>query len=201
MTHEPSATELALADSVGQIPRVTQIIEAAGLAPNYNGVSPAVLERKRVLGTALHAAIHYDAEGTLDEGSVHPEIADGLALWRQFLAESGFRVVHSELELVHPRWRFKGHPDAVCVLPNGPGHAVVDLKRVSSVDKEAVALQLAGYRLLVTDVLKLPVAACAALQIHDGRFRYIDLTAEATAQAQTFLAALVVFRARQRRRS
>jgi hypothetical protein len=79
--------------------------------------------------------------------------------------------------------------------------AIVDLKRVASIDNEAVALQLAAYRLLVMDVLGLPVARCAALQIDGGRYRYHDLTAQAAAQVQTFLAALTVFRARQRRRS
>lgn len=200
MTREPSDAEIALADSLGQIPSVTEILEATGLGPNYNGVPPAILERKRLLGTALHLAVHYDTEGTLDEASVHPEIAESLGLWRQFLMESGFRVIHSELELIHPQWRFKGHPDVVCAMPKG-GHAIVDLKRVASVDKPAVALQLSGYQLLVQDVLKLPVAACAALQIHEGQYHYVDLTALAAAGTQTFLAALLVFQARHRRRT
>lgn len=197
MSREPSPAELALADNIGQIPSVTQVIEAVGLGANYNGVPPAVLERKRVLGTALHLAIHYDAEGTLDEASVHPEIAESLALWRRFLAESGFRVLHSEIELIHPQWRFKGHPDVICQTPKG--HVIVDIKRVASVDKSAVAMQLAGYRLLIQDALKMPVAGCAALQLHEGRYQYFDLTAQALAETQTFLAALMVYHARQRR--
>lgn len=199
MTRESSNTELETVSEDGQIPSVTQIIEAVGLGPSYNGVFPAILERKRLLGSALHAAIHYDADGTLDETSIHPEIAEPLVCWRQFLAESGFRVMHSEVELIHPQWRFKGHPDAVCVRPDGY-HAILDLKYVSSLDKGAVALQLAGYRLLVTEVLKLPVASCAALQIHGGRYSYVDLTALAAAETPTFLAALTVVHARQRRR-
>jgi len=201
MTRKPSATALALADSLGQIPSVTEILAATGLGPNYNGVPLAILERKRLLGSALHLAVHYDAEGTLDESSLHPEITEDVALWRQFLAESGYTVTHSEIELIHPRWRFKGHPDVVCLLPGSEGHAILDVKRVASVDAEAVARQLAAYRLLVTDVLGVPVAKCAALQINGGRYRYHDLTKLALAGAQTFLAALLVHQARQRRRT
>ena len=199
MSQEPSDTDLTLATSLGQIPSVTAILAAVGLGPNYNGVSPAVLERKRLLGSALHWAVHYDALSVLDETSVHPDIQPSLALWRAWLAESGFRVLQTELEIIHPRWLFLGHPDAICLMPKG-GHAILDLKLVASVDKSAVALQLAGYRILVQDVLKLPVSTCAALQIDGGRYRYLDLTTQAIAESQTFLAALIVFKARQRRR-
>lgn len=199
MIRESSETEIALADSLGQIPSVTEILEAMKLGPNYNGVPAARLERKRLFGQALHRAIQYDVEGALDEATLHPDIIGGFRAYRAVL-ESGFRVERAEVELIDPQWRVKGHPDALATAPHG-APAIIDWKFAKGYDLDAAAYQLAAYRWLVRQVLgedRMPYV----IELHaDGRpnvtalgTRIAELNAE-----QVFLASVVVYHAQRRR--
>lgn len=183
------------------IPSVTTILRAVGLAPTFNGVPAHVLERKRQLGQALHRAIQYDIEGTLDETSLHPDIAGGFAAYRAVRA-SGFLIDRAEVELIDPIWRVCGHPDGLGTAPRG-APIIVDWKMTESLDLDAVAYQLAAYRWLTRQVLKedrLPYAielhADSTFRIHSLDKRIKELGAE-----QIFQAAILVFHAQQRRRS
>jgi hypothetical protein len=197
---DASATSVQLAQDLGQIPSVTRILKAVGLAPSFNGVPLAVLERKRRLGQALHRAIQYDIEGALDEASVHPDIAGGFAAYRVVRA-SGFQIERAEVELIEPAWRVCGHPDGLGTAPRG-ALSVVDWKFSESLDLDAVAYQLAAYRWLIRQVLKeerqpfaIELHADGTPRVHPLEKRIAELGAE-----QTFLAGVRIYHAQQRRR-
>lgn len=181
--------------SVNGLPSVTEILEAVGLG--YTMYIPK--ERRDYYlkrGRALHAAIEMDATGDLDEASIHPDIAGRFQAYRKFVKHTAHVVVHSELELIHSRWSFVGHLDRVG-RQRGSRLAIIDWK--SSVDPEAVALQLAGYALLWRD--KFPdekIDDHIALQLkEDGDF--VAHTIDTRPYEQTFLASLLVVRAKAAR--
>ena len=177
-------------------PSVTELLAACNLGPDYSRVPVATMDHAKLRGQALHLAIRYALEGILDESSVHPQIQGGFAAFRRFERESGFKPLDGwvERELIHPAWKFRGHPDAVGHL-NG-GLALVDWK-TNSFDERATRLQLAGYSLLYQAAgSDEPLAQCVVVELHlDGTYRVVAI--EAKSQEQTFLAALVVFRALQ----
>ena len=181
-----------------RLPSVTRVLSAVGLSPDYRGVDPAVLERARLRGTALHCAIQYDAEGSLDESSLHEEIRSGFAAYRRFVAEAQHEPIGSELELVHPTWAYVGHPDRVGWI-NGRTRTLIDFKHQDSVDFDYVRVQLAGYSLLwAATHPEEPLAQTAVVQLRrDGTYRLHVL--DVRPAEQVFLAALVVYRERQRR--
>lgn len=179
-------------------PSVTEILRAVGLGPDYSAVPEATLERASLRGQALHAAIAYHAAGVLDEASIHPEIAPGFSVYLKFLADSQHQAIASEIDLIHPAWHYRGHPDRIGFL--GADRVLIDFKYMDSVDLAATAYQLAAYRLAWHALRSSePIRQCFVLQLkHDGTYRLHELPKGGWAKAeQVFLAALVVYRARQ----
>ena len=198
MSQPVSDTQVALAHALGQVPSVTQILSAVGLSEDYSRVPPATLEIARLRGTALHAAIQWHHEGTLNEASLHPEVAPGFSGYLKFLTDSRHEPIVSEAELVHPTWRYVGHPDRIGWI--GKDRVLIDFKYMESLNLDPVARQLAGYRLAwnvlhPTELL----TRCYALQLkRDGTYRSHEITQPRWSQDdQVFLAACVVFRARK----
>jgi len=180
--------------------RVTEILAGVGLGPDLSRVKPDVLEWARMRGTALHAAIHYFHKGTLDQDSLHPEWLGGFHAYLRFLKESEHEPVHSEIEVVHPVWKYVGHPDRIGRIRGVAGLALLDWKATSGFDDEYVRLQLAGYKLAWNARHpETPVNECFGVHLRkDGTYRLYSLTPDA-ATDQLFLAALVVFRAKAKR--
>lgn len=180
---------------VNGMPSVTECLEQVGL-----GYTLYVPKDRRDYylkrGRALHAAIELDAKGELDEESVHPDIRGRLAAYRKFVKHTAHEVLHSELELIHDRWGFVGHIDRIG-LHRGKRLSLIDWK--SSVDPDAVAYQLAGYSVLWK--YKFPdkkIDDYIALQLkEDGDF--IAHAIDPSPYVQTFLASVVVVRARAAR--
>ncbi len=181
------------------VPSVTQVLEDVGLGPAYSSSIPGqVMVKAARRGSALHEAIRYHHEGDLEEESLHPELAPGFHAYLRFLAETDHRPIASELELVHPTWHFIGHPDRVGW--HRDERVLIDWKYTADFDREYVRLQLAGYRILWNDTHPLePVSRVFGLHLRkDGTYSLHDLT-DSNAP-QEFLAALMVWRARERRR-
>ncbi len=108
----------------GQIvPSVTQILDQFS---DYSMVPPHILERKRQIGTAVHAAIDLDLKGELDEESIHPAWEGYFKGWRKFKAESGFVIESSEQRIFSEKYQYAGTLDLVGELPSGP--ALIDTK-------------------------------------------------------------------------
>lgn len=178
------------------LPRVSEILAAAGLGWDLSEVPPARLEYARMRGTALHLAIQYHHEGVLDESSLHPDIMPGFEAYRRFLKDSGHEPIASEVELVHPTWQYVGHPDRIGWL--NQRRVILDFKYTESFQFWPTAYQLAGYRLLWNAIHPTePVTSTFALQLYPKTGQYQMRVVEAEKYEQTFLAALVVWRARQ----
>lgn len=176
------------------MPSVTEILDAVGLG--WTSFIPRdkkeyVLKR----GRALHSAIELDATRELDEASIHPDIAGRFEGYRKWVRDTGHVVEESEIELIHSIWNFVGHPDRVGM--NRGNRVMVDWK--SSVDKDVVIPQMAGYGLLWRDRFpKLPIDQYIALELRpDGTYSSHHL--DPRTKEQVFLAALVIHQERQRR--
>ena len=175
-----------------RLPRVTEILAAVGLGQDWSLVPPDVLVAAQKRGTAVHAAIEALAYGYFDEAATDPEIVPYLEAYRAFIAESGHEAIASEIEVMHPTWRYVGHPDRVGWLLGR--RCILDFK---TGDLGPVAYQLAGYRAAWNAQHPTePVDVLAAVQLRaEGTYRLHEVSA---AEAEpVFLAAVMVYRAQQ----
>jgi len=179
------------------LPRVTRILEAVGLGPDFGAVAPAVLEAARARGKAVHALLEAHAYGYLEDSDVTADLAPYYSAYLKFLTESGHEPIRSECEVIHPGWGFRGHPDRVGWL-NGR-RIVLDWKTAESVDLPPAGRQLAGYRLAWNAMHPTePVDGIAVVQLKaDGTYRFHEVSA--AEHEPVFLAAVVVYRAQHRR--
>ena len=178
-------------------PRVTQILRDVGLGADFSRVPQARLEYARMRGEALHLAIRYHHEGTLDEASLHPDVKPGFEAYLRFLADTSHEPIASEIELVHPAWQYIGHPDRVGLM-NGGQRVLLDWKMVAALDFWPTVYQLAAYKMLwEANYPNQKIHSVFAVQFStDGKYKLHSI--DAAKYEQDFLAALVVYRAKQR---
>ncbi len=175
-------------------PRVTEILHDLGLGPDLAHVPPAVLEVARERGSAVHAAIEALVYGYLDEDECALDVLPRLDAYRKFVQESGYETTHTEIEVVHPTWRYRGHPDSVGWL--GATRIIVDWKNSDTVQLTPASYQLAAYRAAwnVQHPAE-PVEALAVVQLRsDGTYAFREVN---IAEAETvWFAALIVYHAK-----
>lgn len=155
LTFDPATHTYRLGSLV--LPSVTEILGAVGVRNSFAGVDPDVLERKRQLGHAVHAAAHYDDDGELEVGSLHPEVLDYLEGWRAFRADYGFLPAVLETALHDPRQLVGGTLDRAGVFNKFPGVSpdelhVVDLK-CGDPNDAAAQWQIPAYASMLADSL------------------------------------------------
>lgn len=174
-------------------PRVTEILRATGLSPDFSRIDPVTLETARQRGTALHALLEAEHYGFLDDADVTPELAPRLDAYRKFVAESGHEAIATEFEVRHKAWRFVGHPDRLGWV--NQHRCIIDFK---SGVTEGAEYQIALYVLAYNDEHPTErVSMGAILELRDNatyRFTEVDLLAATTVAT----AALVVYHARFR---
>lgn len=177
------------------LPRVTEILATVGLGPDFSSVPPAVLAAAQKRGTAVHEAIEALAYGYLE--TVDPEIEPYLDAYRRFVKESGHEAVASEVEVIHPAWQYVGHVDRIGWLQGR--RVILDWKSTAALDVPAAGLQLAGYRLAWNALHPSEtIDTTAAVELHaDATYKFREINA--AEHEQTFLAAVVVYRARKER--
>lgn len=144
-----------------ELPSVTSIIRDNRLGGDFSAVAPATLEHARQRGTAVHAALHYDDEGMLDETTVDPEVAPYLDAWRRFRAERHVAIVEMERRYADATYRFAGTLDRIAVVEGR--RVVIDIK---SGDVEGADLQTAAYAHLAGEPLSI---LRWAVQLHPER--------------------------------
>ena len=183
------------------LPSVTRILKTVGLSPDFSFVNEETLELARARGKSLHLAIRYHHKGTLDESTLHAEVEPGFRAYLAFVKATEHEPIASELELVHPQWNYIGHPDRVG-LCHGL-RTLIDWKYTAGFDKYYIRFQLAGYRLLwdathpaepIEKSLGIHLKKDGTPAVHDAPPDLSDSEAQ-----QTFLAALVVYRALEKR--
>lgn len=122
------------------VPSVSTILKA--FFNDYANVSRSVLEQAREKGTALHQAIEY-YETTGQESDLQ-EFKNYLFLKKHFK----FKVISCELPIIYEengKVLFAGQLDQIIELNGKRG--INDLKRVSSPNKDKIALQVNLYKL------------------------------------------------------
>jgi len=130
-----------------EVPSVTRVL-APLIADFLALVPPDVLERKRAIGQAVHAAIALDIADDLDETTVDPACVGYVEAWRKFKAEASLKQDDFgavEKPLYHDAWHYAGTPDMEVRLGKW---AVVDTKCSYGLHP-AVGPQLAAYRELI----------------------------------------------------
>jgi hypothetical protein len=152
------------------LPSVTQI-----LAPliDYSGVPPAVLERARRLGQAVHRMTElYDIDD-LDMDNLAPELMPYLTAWIKFRAETGFTPEGIEEQHYHPALRFAGTLDRRGLIGGRP--SVLDIKKMLVLGP-IIGVQLAAYKELCIKK-GLPVEDRYGLGLrNDGTYRLVPFT-------------------------
>lgn len=141
-TFDEAAHEYRL-DGV-RLPSVTQVLKP--ISPDFSMIPPAVLERKRAIGTAAHLACELDDLGELDEESLDPILAGYLQAWRGFKQATDARVIRNEARLYHPRLMYAGTLDRFLSIGGKPW--LIDLK-TSADPAPSYGVQLAAYEELL----------------------------------------------------
>lgn len=176
------------------LPRVTEILQAVGLGPDFSTVPPEVLAAAQKRGTAVHEAIEALAYDYLDEAALDPDIAPYLAAYRSFVAQSGHEAIATEIEVVHPTWGYRGHPDRIGWLLGK--RVILDFK---TGELGPVAYQLVAY----VDAWnaqhpKEPVTVAGAVELRrDATYRLHET--DLAAARPVWYAAVTVYRAQEGR--
>ncbi len=102
--------------------RLIGVTEALSILDDRYKVDPWYLQR----GSALHLATEYHDKGTLDPESVGDDIRGFFEAYLKFLRDTGFKPIHSEQRLSHPKYFYAGKIDRIGVLNGEP--VIIDLK-------------------------------------------------------------------------
>jgi hypothetical protein len=127
------------------VPSVTQLLDDAGLTPDYSQVPPSVLQHARERGIHVDACCDLLDADDLDWRSVHPEGLPFVEAWLAFREHEGFTPAGSQVPLYHPVYGYCGTADAVGTLPGG--RPVIVERKTTAKMATTVALQTAGYGL------------------------------------------------------
>lgn len=176
-------------------PRVSAVLKATGLGPDLSMVDPATRERARARGQAVHEAVEgivygYDVE-------VPAEAAPYVDAFRQFVVDARFEPIAAEILVIHPTWRFQGHPDVIGFL-HGRHRGILDVK---TGEAEGAEYQVAAYVDAWSAQRPTESATWGAI-LHlreDGTYRFEEV--ELPHAIPIWHAALTVFHAQRRRRA
>ena len=139
-------------------PSVTQLLNEFKLI-DYTGVPEATLERKRILGTRVHAATALLDDCNLDEehfNASFPECIPYLEAYRKFRIIEKFDAEPKVGRLVSLKWKFHGEPDEHGIrLGSRKGHRVIIDYKCSFKMFASTGPQLSGYAILLSEVLKI----------------------------------------------
>jgi hypothetical protein len=124
------------------LPSVCQVLEDNQLRMDTSAIAFGVLERARLRGVAVHAATHYDDEGTLDERTLDAEVAPFVEAWRTFKRERAIHILELERRYAHPVLAYGGTIDRIATARGHRLPIVIDLK---TGDQTGVSYQLAAY--------------------------------------------------------
>lgn len=182
--------------TTGQLPRVTHILEAVGLGPDFTGVPESTLEYARIRGQAVHDAIEAEVYGYGDDAELAPDVLVRLDAYRKFAKDAGFTPTHAEITVVNAAWRYVGHPDIAGWL-GGTNRAILDFKNTDVVQMGPASWQLAAYRAAWnSERPHEPVDVIAVVQLKsDGTYRFLEV--DIAAAEPVWFSALTVYHARQ----
>src|SRR5215475_1743086 len=124
------------------VPSGTELLEAAGISPDYSKVNPAVLQHARRRGLHVDICCDLDDADDLDWSSVDPEAVGFVQAWQCFKADYGYKPYASQVLLAHPMYQYAGTADSVGDLG---GEVTVVERKATARMASSYALQTAGY--------------------------------------------------------
>lgn len=97
-----------------RLPSVTQLMKDFS---NFDAIPKNILERKTKIGTFTHLAIELYLLGTLDESTLHPDVAIYFNSWLNWWNENKHRikVLGIEKRFYHPIYKYAGTIDLHCL--------------------------------------------------------------------------------------
>jgi hypothetical protein len=127
------------------VPSVTQLLDSAGITPDYSAVPQPVLQHARERGLHVDLCCDLLDADDLDWKSVHPEGLPFVEAWMAFREHEGFTPVASQIPMFHPTYGYAGTADALGTLPGG--RPVIVERKTTAKMSPTYALQVAAYSL------------------------------------------------------
>lgn len=141
---------------------------------DFSGIDPAVLEKARERGKAVHRAIELDIAGDLDDESLHPEVRERFLGWRNFVKLSGFKVISSEQRVYSERHGYAGTIDLCGTIRRET--YLPDIKATALVPP-TVGLQTAAYAQALRETIKCGPVRRGVLHLKaGGKWQFLPLT-------------------------
>lgn len=170
------------------LPGVTRVLK---VLDSMEHIPRATLDAKAALGRAVHAAVQYDNEGTLDDESVSDAVRPYLQSWRLLRAVKKVEILAAELMVAHPMHRYAGTLDLKVQMDGA--RWIVDLKSCVSL-WPSVGPQTAAYMAAHGDT-QVSRRAAVLLQADGSIGRFVELNNPN--DWPVFLAALSIWRFRE----
>lgn len=130
------------------VPSVTQILKP--VSPDFTFVPSEKLERARLLGNAVDAAICLFEKKQLDESSLAPVIRSYLDAWIEFKSMSGWETIDTQERVYSEKYGYAGTLDLRGIINNQI--AVLDIKRTLVIPAHAGPQTAAYAAATVADV-------------------------------------------------
>ena len=125
-----------------KVPGVTRVLMQID---ELDGIPRDVLEAAARFGRHVHRACDLFNKGVLDEEALSAPLVPYLKGYKQFLFDTGARVLASERMVYHRRIGYAGTVDLIALWASMAFPAVVDIKSAAVVPR-SVGPQLAMYR-------------------------------------------------------
>jgi len=167
-----------------ELPSVTTALKSAGLI-DYSMIPQDVLQNASARGTAVHMALQFLDEETLDLEALDFDLVGYVIAYQQFCQDTGFVPAMIEQRVWSPQWRYAGTLDRTGTM--GADLACLDFK--TGLVMPAHALQLAAYTMCLPDPRRF---RRIALKLNgDGTYRVHEFPGKELRQDfDVFLAAL-----------
>jgi hypothetical protein len=75
------------------------------------------------------------------------DVLPRLDAYRRFIKDSGYETIHTEIEVVHPAWRYCGHPDSIGFLNRA--RVILDWKNMDALDVQPAGAWIKTRRPLI----------------------------------------------------
>jgi hypothetical protein len=130
------------------VPSFSEIVRECGLV-DMSGIDPLVLERARLLGTAVHKATEYLDRGILNWHSVDNGILFYVLAWEEFCKDLNFKPLQIEQMTYCGAHRYACTPDRLGAYMREL-RVIVDIKTTSTI-KRLAQLQTMAQKLALAE--------------------------------------------------
>lgn len=163
-----------------KLPRVTTILKACGMTPDFGFMPPERQQYYLDRGSAVHKACELYDSGQLDMDSIDERIKGYVEGWVKFRNATGGKVSRMEWLVESPEWGYLGHVDRIMTglaLGSG-GDVLLDIKTSRSYPYshlQTAAYALAGnLRGIMRGVVSLTKRGTWAWEAHKDDSDYDD---------------------------